>query len=803
MDKTNSKISDSFDRALSKIDNAYKSDLPPVKGRSLSFDRTRVKSHPVKPNRSRVETPAKSINRTFENSSRQTNSFSPNIKVRQKFDPFKTQDFSLRLTPLQSFDASFKGTSPKGLDLSNSLNYTTVYLTKRVTMDKEVIEQFSPKAQYLEEDAIVHTVPYKKLSDFYEAKCIDNKHESNRNQMKYFIDRFQKMCKRRNFDLSDQSLGPKSAQVIADIIEYNDHFIKLNLSKNFIGDEGAKAIAKALKHNKTLIHVDLSSNSLTYVGAQAVFEMLMTNKYIVSICLNSHEGLTRNKLDFKGTKPILDVLQANNTLQIVNLAGAYITLKGCNYVAQSLENNYTIFSLNISNNSLGEECAQALARSIPKSSLEELYIANNDLGDDGAERLLLLFKATDYRTSLKVLDLSNNNITTQGANRLFDDLTKCFTLTKLILDNNDFGNKGLLALGGFIADNIKVTYLSMKHCRLGLESAHVIAGGLPKNKTLETLILSWNSFTDEGIKYLCAALIDNDGIKKLDFSGCHIHDEGGKAISDLLKKNRRIKLMELKDNTFYDESGLNLADAVKHNKAVMKMTLDRNPMSFKYKGEVEKAITLNKNIQNHKRFQEMEKTMRELREFEMERHVIEGQCRIVERRKNDAMALLRETQEDFKKIEQEEEETYNNLNQMFKDLRAEFDVLHEENEKLEFQRRKLIQENDIIDYNINCLKKEAEPELKRLEEQLINARDEVESLKNKKERELLKYKIELDKEAKEEAEIEARVNKRRGDIDKLKEKARQDLSKAMADLKSVEGNPMQKKSEPKLPNAKK
>lgn len=67
--------------------------------------------------------------------------------------------------------------------------------------------------------------------------------------------------------LNECQFGPRSAEVLKDILMHNSHFYYVNLSKNSLGDEGLIAIIKAITRNHNLIHLDVSSNRITPHGA--------------------------------------------------------------------------------------------------------------------------------------------------------------------------------------------------------------------------------------------------------------------------------------------------------------------------------------------------------------------------------------------------------------------------------------------------------------------------------------------------------------------------------------------------------
>lgn len=62
-------------------------------------------------------------------------------------------------------------------------------------------------------------------------------------QAKYFVDKFKQDCINRELRFIELSMGVNCAKMIAALIEENDHFVKITLSKNVLRDEGAKYLA--------------------------------------------------------------------------------------------------------------------------------------------------------------------------------------------------------------------------------------------------------------------------------------------------------------------------------------------------------------------------------------------------------------------------------------------------------------------------------------------------------------------------------------------------------------------------------
>ena len=103
-------------------------------------------------------------------------------------------------------------------------------------------------------------------------------------------------------------MGQISAELIRELLKYDEEFIKLEFGKNNLMDEGVLVLSELLATNKNLIHLDISSNNITEKGVKYLTDVLVSNKTLVSLSLKSFEGLNRNKIGQKGCEHLKKLL---------------------------------------------------------------------------------------------------------------------------------------------------------------------------------------------------------------------------------------------------------------------------------------------------------------------------------------------------------------------------------------------------------------------------------------------------------------------------------------------------------------
>ncbi len=661
-------------------------------------------------------------------------------------------------------------------------------------MDKTFFEKISPNLQKLHDQEYIHKVHVDVLRELYEAKCVDNKHDPNENQFWYFLDRFKRKSKKRILEFTEQSIGPRAGEVLAKIIEDDKHFVRLHLSKNFIGDESIILIAEALKKNKQVVHVDISSNNFGPKGSKAMFQMLAHNITIVSMLMHSYEGLYRNKIEPKGIKHVKEVFLNNKTLQILDVSNAYLTWAGCDIILKALDKNEYLVSLNLSNSGIPPEAGFEMAKVIARSNLEALYLANNNLGDEGTTHLMQMFRLITYKIAkLEILDLSNNNICVAVA-KMFEILTRNNTMQKLILDHNNFSGKPFSTVTEFLSENVRITHLSLKGCQIGGESADYLAQGLQKNKVLVNLNIADNSLTDKGAVDICEALHEHPALREIDMQHCWIHDPAGEAVAELLNKNRRIRTIELKDNIFYDDTGLSLMNAVKNNKAISKISLDRNPVSLRFVTEIYKSLEINRNQARIRRHEEMRGLMKELKDFEKEKDSVTSQTKKLLFLEGEAKKNLDRQKGVLKEIERVEDQRYEIMETELSQVWVDYRGLERKNDDLDAEIRRTRMEIWQAEHALVHLEAKNASELKKIEDKILIVRDEMRIISGKFEKDFSKVKREFENESSKYSKIEESYKAIAKKINILKDAARaeeQRLAEEEAKRNSIVEKPNQ------------
>ena len=234
---------------------------------------------------------------------------------------------------------------------------------------------------------------------------------------------------------------------------------RVELGQNQIGVKGAQGVAQMLE--TFCPHLE----SFAYDGARP---QPKGTKYLMQALANitaaaaattgasSLKSLNLNDCTLQSgdedEHPVHDLVQVLNhcaNLQVLDLSNCGLQEGGLQLVLEALQQGRptALRVLNLSGNELETQGAEHLAAYLENNesvteSLEELILDSNDFEDEGLEHLLGFLRTTK---KLKVLDLSSNLLMKESAIRLLDQRLIC-PLTTFNLTDNELSVKTVARL---------------------------------------------------------------------------------------------------------------------------------------------------------------------------------------------------------------------------------------------------------------------------------------------------------------------------------------------------------------------
>ncbi|XP_073793397.1 uncharacterized protein isoform X1 [Danio rerio] len=372
----------------------------------------------------------------------------------------------------------------------------------------------------------------------------------------------------KDLDLSNNNLQDSGVKLLSDgLKDSNCTLEKLRLSECGINEEGYKALASALRSNPShLIELDLRGNDPGPSGVKELTDLLKPDYTLKTLRFLSPaaEEVFQFVTKIVGKNPLL--------LKELNLSDRELGDTRVNQLSALLQDKHCrLNTLMLNNNRITAEGCAALtfAFNLNPSHLIELNLSGNKLGDSGVEKICPLLENTQCQ--LEKLRLSDCSISEEGYKALASALrSNPSHLIELDLRGNDPGQSGVKELTdlqqdphctlkilrflspaadeacqfltGVVGKNLLLLKeLNLSGHELGLSDSFQMLVLLLHDKhcTLNTLILSDCSITEEGYKALASALTSNPSyLIELDLRGNDPGQSGVKELTDLLLDER-------------------------------------------------------------------------------------------------------------------------------------------------------------------------------------------------------------------------------------------------------------------------
>uniref|UniRef100_A0A8D2LKZ3 Leucine rich repeat containing 74A n=1 Tax=Varanus komodoensis TaxID=61221 RepID=A0A8D2LKZ3_VARKO len=235
-------------------------------------------------------------------------------------------------------------------------------------------------------------------------------------------------------------------------------------------------------------------------------------------------NLNHHGLGPKGTKAIAIALVSNTTITHLELEDNWILGEGTTYLVQMLRENCYIQEMNISNNHLNTDGAEAICR-----------MFFNNISNLSLVSVCRFFPQANYR------------------------------MIELDLSHNEFADKAGEQLGQMLANNESLEILNLSWNQLRMKGAVALSAGLRANGCLKILNLAWNGFGNEGALALGEALKVNSVLTELDISSNHINNEGTIKLCRGLEVNGSLRILKISQNPITVEGAIALVTSVRKN----------------------------------------------------------------------------------------------------------------------------------------------------------------------------------------------------------------------------------------------
>lgn len=148
--------------------------------------------------------------------------------------------------------------------------------------------------------------------------------------------------------IKDEILTIDSVKALSDVIGKNKALSKLTLSNCQVSDSFMKVITNGIAQNDSLVSLDLSNNRISDAGINDLLPSLYINVSITKL------NLSNNLISDEGAYYIADLLKSNVAIEYLDLSKNNIGPDGCKYISNALADT-SITELELGNNKIGDK----------------------------------------------------------------------------------------------------------------------------------------------------------------------------------------------------------------------------------------------------------------------------------------------------------------------------------------------------------------------------------------------------------------------------------------------------------------
>ncbi|XP_066517876.1 ribonuclease inhibitor-like [Hoplias malabaricus] len=301
----------------------------------------------------------------------------------------------------------------------------------------------------------------------------------------------------------------------------------LRLRKCKLIEEAYDTVQSVQQSENCLKTLDLSYIDLQDAEVNMLYEGLMSPH-----CKLETLRLTMCKLEEKACEKLNAVLRPNSSLKELDLSNNALWDSGVEKLCEGLRIEHCkLEKLKLTMCNLGEKACEKLNAFLrPNSSLKELDLSNNALCDSGVARLFAGLESEHWK--LEILRLGICNLGNGTCEQLSSVLKPNTSLKVLDLSNNNLYDQGVEKLCERLSEHCKLETLRLAECSLKKPCKKLT------KSSLKELDLSNNDLQDSGVKKLCEGL--KSPLCKLEIlrlSGCMITKKGCTSLASALSSN--------------------------------------------------------------------------------------------------------------------------------------------------------------------------------------------------------------------------------------------------------------------------
>ena len=388
----------------------------------------------------------------------------------------------------------------------------------------------------------------------------------------------------RSINLNNNSISEKVAQPLADAIRSSGYCLEeLHLGYNNLKSSAClviDALNEATKSDKwggRLKALNLNYNNMSGKVAELLHNVIRNN------CLLEELHLSNNNFQ-QSAVVFLQALKLVYRLKVLNLNGNKMSGKVAQDLAHVIESNCDCLqSLHLGYNNLRASLTLVLQSLETVSHLKVLNLSGNYMTDTATQRLACVIKANVH---LEVLRLSCNDFQDLRASVwfIFDALKGNTKLKILDMSNNNLSNDGekvIENLADVIYNNNHLEELRLSGNRLTLKSSDfVVLRALGRISSMKRLNLNCNKLSGEIGEHIAQFVANNTGIEELSLGHNYLHSSIVSILRSLSKVSHLRKLNVNCNSISGIAAAQDLSTVIANNSSLEELCLGNNNFSL-------------------------------------------------------------------------------------------------------------------------------------------------------------------------------------------------------------------------------
>ena len=306
-------------------------------------------------------------------------------------------------------------------------------------------------------------------------------------------------------------------------------------------------LAQALSNKRYLQTLQLNEPYLK--STTIVVKALATTSRLQELSLNciGHRSNSKNL-----ALNISSMVENNNSLKKLFLADNNLKVEDIIYISKSLCKISSLEILELQNNIMTEEAAEEIASVIlSNTGIKELYLGNNHL----QAGVIKISRALKKISSLKILDLENNQLSEKVVDELASAISAINSLEKLWLDNNNLASS-ITKLAMACSKHSKLKQISMGNIGISEKDGKEIATIIKSNVAINKLSIFENNLLSSGFIPICQSLLEVQtmSLTLLNAYSINVTTTVSEELTKVISKNESLEEILLGDNLI--ENGL-------------------------------------------------------------------------------------------------------------------------------------------------------------------------------------------------------------------------------------------------------